>query len=121
MTWHECNEFCTKFSDLLKGRVAVRLPSEAEWGIVPAGPEPAAEFHFGNAINTDMANYDGNYYVQRLSKGEISKKRPRMSDHSQRTRGGWHDVHGNVWEWCRDGKRIYTEADHNLDPDGSIK
>ena len=31
VTWHECNEFCTKLSGLLKGRVTVRLPSEAEW------------------------------------------------------------------------------------------
>src|SRR5262249_54259659 len=31
VTWHECNEFCTKFSGLLKSRVTVRLPSEAEW------------------------------------------------------------------------------------------
>ena len=37
VTWHECNEFCTKLSGLLTGRVTVRLPSEARVGICLPG------------------------------------------------------------------------------------
>ena len=73
VTWHECNEFCTKLSGLLTGRVTVRLPSKPS-GNMHAGLEPQQEYHFGNVINTDLANYDGNYSFNDSPKGKCRKE-----------------------------------------------
>jgi formylglycine-generating enzyme required for sulfatase activity len=117
VTWHECNEFCTKLGGLLKGQVTVRLPSEAEWEYAcRAGT--TTEFHFGNAINTDLANYDGNYSFNDSPKGKCRKETTDVGSFPANM-WGLYDVHGNVWEWCRDAKRIYTAADHT-DPDGQL-
>jgi formylglycine-generating enzyme required for sulfatase activity len=110
VTWHESTEFCATLSGLLDGRVIVRLPSEAEWEYAcRAGT--TTEFHFGNVINTDLANYDGNYSFNDSPKG---KSRKETTDVGSFPANSWglYDVHGNVWEWCRDAKRKYTEADH---------
>jgi formylglycine-generating enzyme required for sulfatase activity len=110
VTWHECNEFCTRLGGLLEERVTVRLPSEAEWEYAcRAGT--TTEYHFGDVINTDLANYDGNYSYNDSPKG---KSRKETTDVGSFPANPWglYDVHGNVWEWCRDAKRPYTAADH---------
>jgi len=117
VTWHECNEFCTKLSGLLKERVTVRLPSEAEWEYAcRAGT--TTEYHFGNVINTDLANYDGNYSFNDSPKGECRKETTDVGSFPANS-WGLYDVHGNVWEWCRDAKRTYTAADYT-DEDETI-
>jgi formylglycine-generating enzyme required for sulfatase activity len=110
VTWHECNEFCMKLKGILKEGVNVRLPSEAEWEYAcRAGT--TTEYHFGNVINTDLANYDGNYSFNDSPKG---KRRKESTDVGSFPANSWglYDVHGNVWEWCRDAKRTYTAADY---------
>ncbi len=110
VTWHECSEFCTKVSGRLTGRVTVRLPSEAEWEYAcRAGT--TTEYHFGNVINTDLANYDGNYSFNDSPKGKCRKETTDVGSFPANS-WGLYDVHGNVWEWCRDAKRTYTAADH---------
>jgi formylglycine-generating enzyme required for sulfatase activity len=110
VTWHESNEFCAELSSLLEERVTVRLPSEAEWEYAcRAGT--TTEYHFGNRISTDLANYDGNYSFNDSPKG---KSRKETTDVGSFPANSWglYDVHGNVWEWCRDAKRTYTAADY---------
>jgi formylglycine-generating enzyme required for sulfatase activity len=115
VTWHECYEFCTKLGGLLMERAVVRLPSEAEWEYAcRAGTE--TEFNVGNVINTDLANYDGNYSFNDSPKG-ISRKETTDVGSFPANAWGLYDVHGNVWEWCRDAKRTYTAADQT-DPHG---
>lgn len=110
VTWNECNEFCSKLNGFLNGQVNIRLPSEAEWEYAcRAGT--TTEYHFGNVINTDLANYDGNYSFNDSPKGKCRKETTNVGSFPPNS-WGLYDVHGNVWEWCRDAKRMYTAADH---------
>jgi formylglycine-generating enzyme required for sulfatase activity len=109
VSWDDCQEFCTKLSAHMKGRVKVRLPTEAEWEYAcRAGT--TTEYHFGDVIDPTLANYDGNYSWNGSPKGEY---REQTTDVGSFPANPWglYDMHGNVWEWCQDAKRTYTEAD----------
>jgi formylglycine-generating enzyme required for sulfatase activity len=110
VTWYECNEFCAKLNGLLKGLGTFQLPSEAEWEYAcRAGT--TTEYHFGNVINTDLANYDGTSSLNDSPKGKCRKETTDVGSFPANP-WGLCDVHGNVWEWCRDAKRSYTAADY---------
>jgi formylglycine-generating enzyme required for sulfatase activity len=66
-----------------------RLPSEAEWEYA-ARAGTRTRYHFGDSINSSLANYH-------LNKG---KTLPVGSFSSNAF--GLFDVHGNVWEWVED-------------------
>jgi len=57
VSWYDAVEFCDRLSKHTKRQY--RLPSEAEWEYAcRAGT--TTQFHFGETITTDLANYDGN-------------------------------------------------------------
>jgi uncharacterized protein (TIGR02996 family) len=108
VSWDDCQEFCQKLSGHLKGHGTVGLPSEAEWEYAcRAGT--TTEFHFGDVITTDLANYNGKYTWNGSPKG---KSRAETTDVGSFRANPWglYDMHGNVWEWCQDWFRPYPEA-----------
>jgi len=111
VSWNDCQGFLGK----LKSNTGVgvfALPTEAQWEYA-CRSGTRTRFSFGDSESQlgDYAWYDGNAH----SKGEdyahgVGMKRANP--------WGLYDMHGNVWEWCFDGKRSYS-ASSETDPRGS--
>jgi formylglycine-generating enzyme required for sulfatase activity len=127
----EVSDFCAKLTEQERkaGRLPpgweYRLPTEAQWEYAcRAGTKTATAF--GDTLSTKQANFDGNYPYNGAEKGPIlSRLQPRGSTGIGKYKGssftgytqpvgsyppnawGLHDMHGNVWEWCRDGDGLW--------------
>lgn len=99
VSWYEAVEFCDRLSAYTKR--PYQLPTEAEWEYAcRAGT--TTPFHFGDAITTDIANYDGNYIYGDGSKGEYRETTTPVDQLDNANAYGLSDMHGNVYEWCQD-------------------
>ncbi len=113
VSWEECQEFCAKLTEGQQGTATVRLPTEAEWEwACRAGT--TTEYHFGDMLNTDLANYDGKYTWNGSPKGKNRKKTTDVGSFPANP-WGLRDLHGNVREWCADWYTPYTD-DEQTDP-----
>ncbi len=95
LTWDEAVDFCQKLSSLESEKQAgrsYRLPTEAEWENACRGGTDS-RFAFGN----DEAGLEKHGWFAGNSAGishEIGTLLP--------NRWGFHDMHGNLSEWCLD-------------------
>jgi len=129
--------FSTKLNGFVPG-LGAGLPTEAEWEYACragtttstyAGDVPTLGTH--NAPGLDgIAWYRGNSSQEfDLADGDdtsgwAQKQSPHKKAGTRKVRlkepNGWglYDMLGNVWQWCRDGKRVYTN-ERMADPIGS--
>ncbi|MER2533974.1 MAG: formylglycine-generating enzyme family protein, partial [Rhizobiaceae bacterium] len=108
VSWDEVSNFLQRVAARLPG-VFADLPTEAEWEYAcRAGSE--TPFSFGATISTQQANYNGNSTYAGGEKGEFRQKPVPVKSFAP---NGWglYEMHGNVWEWCADGKRTYGGRD----------
>jgi formylglycine-generating enzyme required for sulfatase activity len=95
VSWTEVTSFCEKLTEMesearrLPAGMAYQLPTEAQWEYAcRAGTKTA--FSSGASLTSGQANIRG-------GPGETT-------DVGKYPANGWgfHDMHGNVWEWCAD-------------------
>lgn len=93
VSWEEALEFCRRLGT--REGASYRLPTEAEWEYAcRAGTR--ASFGFGDD-DTRLGEYA--WY-------DASACRQTQPVGTRKPNGwGFHDMHGNVWEWCADGYR----------------
>jgi formylglycine-generating enzyme required for sulfatase activity len=109
VTWWDCLAFCEKLTTIQKTRLTIGLPTEAEWEYAcRAGT--TTEYHFGDVINPDLANYNGNHSWDGSPGG---KQRAETTEVGSFSANAWglYDMHGNVWEWCEDWADPYKDED----------
>jgi formylglycine-generating enzyme required for sulfatase activity len=106
VTWSDCQAFIQRLNALKPG-LNLALPSEAQWEYAfRAGTQ--TPFSFGRQVNTGQANYDGNSPYHNGEKGEYRQETVEVK-HFSPNRWGLYQMHGNVFEWCRDGLRDYQD------------
>ena len=110
VSWDDSQRFCTRLNELFAGRIppgyAFCLPTEAQWEYAcRAGSE--GDFH------GETLELVGWYAENALSQTHpVGQKRPNA--------WGFHDMHGNVMEWCQDwyDKDYYRLSEMAVDPHG---
>jgi len=102
VSWHDVQGFLERLNRQIGGLQA-RLPSEAEWEYAcRAGSE--TPFSFGDTISSRQVNYDGNSPYNNGEKGEYRRTTVAVKSLPANP-WGLYEMHGNVWEWCRDAWR----------------
>ncbi|MEY3143001.1 MAG: hypothetical protein RLY21_1494 [Planctomycetota bacterium] len=106
VSWFAADGFVKKAAGML------RLPSEAEWEFAcRTGQE--GPYSFGATITTAQVNFDGSKPLSGTAVGENRKKTVPCGS-LPANRWGFHEMHGNVFEWVSDELLEYpkdAEAD----------
>ncbi len=103
VSWEEVKEFIARLNQKLglREREGYRLPSEAEWEYA-ARAGTVTPFGFGETIDAEIVNYNGNYPYGKGKKGQYRKGTVTVGSLGVANGWGLYDMHGNVWEWCED-------------------
>ena len=118
VSWKDAKEFCNKLNERYAGKLPTGyrfdLPTEAQWEYACRAGTTTA-LNNGTNLTSEKGecsnlNEVGWYDKNNGSDGHkaVGQKRP--------NNWGLYDMHGNVWEWCRDWFDDYTGD--STDPTG---
>jgi len=100
VSWTDVTSFCNKLtaSERAAGRLPAgmtyQLPTEAQWEYACRGGTKTT-FSFGDELTSDQANIRGG-----------PRETTNVGQYAANP-WGFHDMHGNVWEWCADWYGAY--------------
>ncbi len=114
VNWEDCQKWLGELNALEEDRVPdgfhYCLPTEAEWEFACRAGS-ATRFHFG-----DGESQFGEYAWSSANSGgqthPVGEKRA--------NNWGFHDMHGNVWEWCEDRYSGPLPGGRVIDPRGPM-
>lgn len=105
VSWDDVETFLQRLREHLPASSAPMLPSEAQWEYAcRAGT--ITPFNLGENIMPEQVNYHGNYPYNGARKGEYRERTVPVKSLPPNA-WGLYEMHGNVWEWCADGRREY--------------
>jgi len=117
----EAEDFCRKLTDLthrdgsLPADWEFRLPTEAQWEYAcRAGTTTATAF--GDKLSSRQANFQGKPY-NGAEPGPSLGRAAKVGSYPANP-WGLHDMHGNIFEWCRDW--YHPKLPGGVDPDLSF-
>jgi formylglycine-generating enzyme len=121
VSWDDACEFCARLSERPAEKAAgrlYRLPTEAEWEYACRAGSTTA-FAFGPSLGTAQANFD--WRASQGIEGAPALARGTSPIGSFPSNAwGIYDMHGNVWEWCKDWfSPDYYCRSPGRDPQGS--
>jgi formylglycine-generating enzyme len=118
INFEEAEGFCRKLTEMARaqGELPVdwefRLPTEAQWEYAcRAGTTTATSF--GDKLSSKQANFQGKPY-NGAEEGPSLKRAAPVGIYPANA-WGLHDMHGNVFEWCRDW--YHRKLPGGVDPD----
>jgi len=119
VSWEDAISFCEKLnrheSFGLPDGFRFNLPTEAQWEYAcRAGTSNT--YCFGDSLSSAQANFNGNHPYGGAPKGRYLKRTARVGSYKPNA-WGLYDMHGNLYEWCRDVYGHYPEKS-TTDPVG---
>ena len=108
VSWEDCKNFIEKCK--IAG-LMMKLPHEDEWEYACRGGLGNSQaFYWGNMLNGDKANCDGNFPAGTTTKGDYVEKTTEVGKYEKVALHPWGlcDMAGNVSEWCGN---LYTTTD----------
>ncbi|MDR3182389.1 MAG: formylglycine-generating enzyme family protein [Planctomycetaceae bacterium] len=122
VSWDTCDAFINKLNELSAVSAArvnkswrFALPTESQWEYAcRAGTNTS--YSFGEVLNGDKANCDGNNPYGTDVKGPFAGQTTPAGSYPPNA-WGLYDMHGNVWEWCSDWFSP-SPSEHQTDPQG---
>ena len=114
VSWEDAQAFCRKLSE--KEVAVYRLPTEAEWEYACRAGTTTV-YHFG-----DNASRLGDYAWFEDNADDVGEQYAHQVGEKKPNPFGLYDMHGNVYEWCRDwyGEDYYGGSPTD-DPTGAAE